>query len=591
MKTLRLLNKKNFSFIITLFFSLSVQSDEKPIDIWNIEKNQNEKTSITPEIVESQNTEENNISKSNIYNMQSSKKKDDTIKLDENLASNNINIFGLFDPKDYDLDINMWANTNGDQLKNIFSRLNKINLSEDASQILNIVLLTNAYTPNKDISEEEFLKFKSDWLIKSSDLNLIEEYLIKNQIFDLHIDLVKYLVNQHLSLSDIDKSCEILSKNLKPIDDDYLTKFQIYCLIKNDKKEQAQLILDLKKELGFKDEYFENKINFLQGYVSDRNNEISDKSILDLHLAHQTNENFNFEPNDNTKKIIWKYLSNSNLLNSFMEVDISEIEKISTLEKAVHNKNYPEKNLFEIYKRFQFNINQLLNAQTFYKSLPDIEARALLYQRVLLESDIALKLKLLKTLKKLFKDDNLDNAFDVELKKFLNKMDPENIPANLTSFYYTNIKISKDNEKKIKFNNDVLHQSKLINYFNGDYSKSKIEKDLENYLKKIKKDKKYFFSKKDQIFLESLKYDGIEISKKYNDLYKVDINEIPSDIQVMINNNEKGIALLRIVEVIGQDKLERMDEDTVYFIITTLNQLDIDLLRNNILLKVLPLKV
>ena len=496
MKTLRLLNKKNFSFIITLFFSLSVQSDEKPIDIWNIEKNQNEKTSITPEIVESQNTEENNISKSNIYNMQSSKKKDDTIKLDENLASNNINIFGLFDPKDYDLDINMWANTNGDQLKNIFSRLNKINLSEDASQILNIVLLTNAYTPNKDISEEEFLKFKSDWLIKSSDLNLIEEYLIKNQIFDLHIDLVKYLVNQHLSLSDIDKSCEILSKNLKPIDDDYLTKFQIYCLIKNDKKEQAQLILDLKKELGFKDEYFENKINFLQGYVSDRNNEISDKSILDLHLAHQTNENFNFEPNDNTKKIIWKYLSNSNLLNSFMEVDISEIEKISTLEKAVHNKNYPEKNLFEIYKRFQFNINQLLNAQTFYKSLPDIEARALLYQRVLLESDIALKLKLLKTLKKLFKDDNLDNAFDVELKKFLNKMDPENIPANLTSFYYTNIKISKDNEKKIKFNNDVLHQSKLINYFNGDYSKSKIEKDLENYLKKIKKDKKYFFQKK-----------------------------------------------------------------------------------------------
>ena len=34
--------------------------------------------------------------------MQSSKKKDDTIKLDENLASNNINIFGLFDPKDYE---------------------------------------------------------------------------------------------------------------------------------------------------------------------------------------------------------------------------------------------------------------------------------------------------------------------------------------------------------------------------------------------------------------------------------------------------------------------------------------------------------
>ena len=59
----------------------------------------------------------------------------------------------------------------------------------------------------------------------------------------------------------------------------------------------------------------------------------------------------------------------------------------------------------------------------------------------------------------------------------------------------------------------------------------------------------------------------------------------------MINNDEKGAALLRIIEVIGQDKLERIDDDTIYFIISTLNQLNIDPLRNEILLKVLPLKV
>ena len=59
----------------------------------------------------------------------------------------------------------------------------------------------------------------------------------------------------------------------------------------------------------------------------------------------------------------------------------------------------------------------------------------------------------------------------------------------------------------------------------------------------------------------------------------------------MINNDEKGAALMRIVEVIGQDKLDRIDEDTIYFIVHTLNQLNIDQLRNSILLKVLPLKV
>ena len=88
-----------------------------------------------------------------------------------------------------------------------------------------------------------------------------------------------------------------------------------------------------------------------------------------------------------------------------------------------------------------------------------------------------------------------------------------------------------------------------------------------------------------------MKSDGIEISSKYDDLYEVNNSEVPTDIQVMVNNNEKGASLLRIVEIIGQDKLERIDEDTIYFIIRTLNQLNIDLIRNKILLKVLPLKV
>ena len=59
----------------------------------------------------------------------------------------------------------------------------------------------------------------------------------------------------------------------------------------------------------------------------------------------------------------------------------------------------------------------------------------------------------------------------------------------------------------------------------------------------------------------------------------------------MINNNEIASAILRIIEVIGQDNLETMDDDTLFFIISALNQLNIDIIRNDILLKVLPLKV
>ena len=589
MKISKLSNKKYFLIIISLLIGLNSFADEKPVDIWNIEKKKVEDENINSISSESERIIKNN-NKSGIYNMQSQKQAD-LIKLEENLLKEEIKIIGLYDPEDYGLNLNMWTNSDGDQLRTIFSKIDKIKLSRDASEILNISLLTNAYKPDKNMTEKEFLKIKSDWLIKNSDLKLIEEYLIKNQIFNLHPELSKFLLDEYLSNFDLKKSCEILSKNLKPINDDYLTKFQIYCLIDSGKKEEAQVIFDLKKELGFKNKYFENKINYLFGYISTTSKEISEKSILDFHLAHKTNTDFSFEPTNTTDKIIWKYLSSANLLNSFKEIEISELEKISTIEKAVHNKNYPEKDLFELYKRFQFNINQLLNPDAAYKSLSSIEARALIYQKILLESELEERLKLLKILKNSFKKDNIEKAFDEELKIFLNNMDPSDIPDNLYSFYYSNIKIEKTKDKKIKFNNDIMYQSKLLNYFNGDYSESKINKEVNNFLKKIKKNKKYFFSKKDIIFLESLKYDGIEIEKKYNDLYKIDVSEIPTDIKVMINNDEKGAALLRLVEVIGQDELERIDDDTLYFIITTLNQLDINFIRNKILLKVLPLKV
>ena len=587
MRILKLLNKKSLSIVIIYLFStLSVYSEDKPIDIWNIDKKKNEiisETNLSIEKIEA-------ISESSIYDMQADKKKN-LIELDKELFSKQIKIAGLYDPEDFGLSINMWLNSDGIKLKNLFESIDKYNLSKDASEILNISLLTNAYYPKKNIKEQEFIKFKSEWLIKDSNFELIEEYLIKNQIANLHPELTKYLVDRYLSQSNIKKSCEIFSKINKPIEDEYLSKFNLYCLINYGKNEEAQLILDLKKELGFKDDYYEDKINYLFGYIEEVNKQISEKSILDFHLAHRTNPDFSYEPNKETPKLIWKYLSASNLLYNIEDIEITDMEKISTIEKATHDKNYSEEELFEFYKRFQFSLNQLLNAKESYKSLSQIEGRALVYQRLLLTEEPKLKLELMKILKDVFEAEGIGNAFDVVLKNFLNQISPENIPSNFTTFYNNNIKNDEINDRKIKFNNKILHQSKLVNYFNGDYAKSKIEEDLDKFLKKIKKDKKYFLSKKDVIFLEALKSDGIEIKKKYDDLYKISKSEMPADIQLMIDNKEIGAALLRVVEVIGPENIEDIDDDTIYFIINTLNQLNVDLIRNKLLLKVLPLKV
>ena len=588
MKTLKLLNKKNFSIIIFSLIASTISfAEDKPVDIWNIEKKEVE--TISEENLSEENSNED-TSENNVYRMQSDKK-DDAIKLDADLTSKTIKIAGLYDPQDYGLSISMWSNSDGSTLKKLFEYIDKYDLSKDASEILNITLLTNAYYPDQNITDEEFIKFKTKWLIKNSDLELIEEYLVKNQNVNQHPELMRYMADKYLSKSDVKKSCEIFSKIKEPIVNEYLSKFNLYCLINYGKNEEAQLILDLKKELGFKDEYFENKVNYLFGYIDEANKEISANSVLDFHLAHRTNPEFKFEPNKDTPKLIWKYLSASNLLYEIQDIEITDIEKISTIEKATHDKNYSEDKLFEFYKRFQFNINQLLNTKDSYKTLSSIEGKALVYQRLLLTEDPKLKLELIKILKDIFQSEGIENAFDDELKKLLSQIEESEVPSNFTTFYNQYLKDDEIISKKIKYNNKILHQSKLVNYFNGDYAKSKIEEDLNKFLKKIKKDKKYFLSKKDVIFLEALKSDGIKISKKYQNLYKVNKSEMPSDIQRMIDNNEIGAALLRIIEVIGPEKIEDIDDDTVYFIINTLNQLNTDLIRNKLLLKVLPLKV
>ena len=590
MKILKLLNKTYLSILIIFFFSIvNSFSQNEPVDIWNIDKEQIQENSENNELI-SITESEIETEKIDVFNMQT-KDRSDSIKVDETLNSKEIKIIGLYDPEDFGLKIDMWSNSNGDQLKYLFSNLAKINLSQDASELMNIVLLTNAYYPNKNISEKDFLKIKSDWLIKHNNLKLIEEYLIKNDILNLHPKLSKYLVDNYLSEAELDKACKVFLNNSEPIENDYLSKFNIYCLINNGKKDEAQLIFDLKKELGFNEKYFEDKLNYLFGYTNKVDTAISEKNILEFHLAHKTNPEFSFEPKEKTNPLIWKYLAASNLLYQTNEIDLNELEKIELVEYATHNKNYLEDDLFQIYKRFQFNIDQLLNAKTVFKSLTKIESRALLYQTLLLESDINKKIELMKLLKEVFIKDKIGNAFEDKLKDLLKEIELDQISSEHTSFYLENINTDERKQTKIRYNDDLLHQSKLIKYFNGDYNQIKIEKDLNNFLKKIKKNKKYSLSKKDIILIESLKSDGIKVDKKYDNLYRILDTEMPTDIQVMINNNESASAILRIIEVIGQDELNALDEDTLFFIISTLNQLNIDFIRNKILLKVLPLKV
>ena len=583
MKILKLLSKAYLSIfiILILFLNSNVLAEEELVDIWKIEKkidNENLKNFELNDnsIIENSAEGIKNYNSDEIINK---------IKLEEN----KIMLAGIYDPAENGLSIDMWSNSDGNEITKLFNRIKKIDLSNDAKKILDIALLTNSYFPSKNIEEDNFLNYKLDYLINSNDLELIKIYLSKNNNYNNN-KIIKFYVNQYLSNSDLENACKIF-KNLNLFNDDYLTKFKIYCLINENKNEEAQLVFDLIKELGFEDKFFEKKFNILMGYVTKKDNELKDKNILDFHLSHRTNLELQYKPNNDTPKIIWKYLSSSNLLQDINEIDLENIDEILVIESATHEKIYNEKELFELYKRFQFNINQLLTAKETFKLLPNYEGRALLYQRILLSNNVEDVLELSSKLKNSFKEENLTNAFNQELSNILSKINADEVPSNFSTFYEKNLISQIEKKKKIKINNKIIHQSKLLNYFQGKSELKKLEKDLEDVLKNVKKNKKYFVSNKDLMILESVISDGVQIPKKYNNLFDLNQSNIPNDMNLLINNNEIGIILLRLVEFIGEDELRDIGPETLYFMVSILNKLNLDKIRNEILIKVLPLKL
>ena len=121
-------------------------------------------------------------------------------------------------------------------------------------------------------------------------------------------------------------------------------------------------------------------------------------------------------------------------------------------------------------------------------------------------------------------------------------------------------------------------------------TKKRVQKNLDKTYKKIRKNRKYFFSAKDLALIESLAKDGFlipkeldyqEISKKYN---------VPSNLLNLIKNDEPAFLTLKIVEIIGEDEAYNLDPETIYFISHLFNQTQLRVLRNEVLISALPLR-
>ena len=560
-------------------FVLSAQAQEVK-EIWSeIEKKETNNTQSTNSVVTS----------SNIDQLEGVKVKlsDENIVVDQNLENSNILLAGLFDPDDNDLNLDMWSKTDGTKIKKLLKKIQSKNLSSFSERLMDVALLTNSYIPNQNFSLHEFENFTLDHLIKKKDFDLVEEFIQKNSSIKDKERLIKHVADYYLSLNKIENSCSTID-SLSLITDEYLTYFKIYCLITQNKKDEAQLLFDLKSELDTLNDFFVKKFEVLMGY-KDNNFLLSDENVLYFHLSHKTDNKFLYFPSVESEEFIWKYLSNWNLLKNLNDFNLSDIDQIKFLEKATSEGIFDEKELLNLYKKFQFEIDDLINYEDAVKNLSDYEGRALMYQRFLLTDNLENKLSLLSKLNNSFENSNFKKSFDDELSKLLKKMDKKEIPSKFSDFYQINLITEENRKNKIKFNNEIFHQSKVLNYFLNKQSLPKTQKLTDNLLSKMKKDKNYSFNFKDVVLLKSLRADGIQIDQiEELSQYKSELN---SEIDKMIENNESGMILLKLVEIIGEKELNELNSESLNFVIEIMNRTKLISLRNELLLEILPLKV
>ena len=481
----------------------------------------------------------------------------------------------------------MWSETDGEDIKKTLKRINKLNLSKASEDLMFLVLFTNSYPPKKNLDAEEFLKIKINWLIKKKRILDLENLLKNNLEANRNSKAIKFLINENLSTADIKSACDKINFIDKNVQDNYLEKFTIYCLINSGLNDDAQLVFDLLKERGFKDKFFEDKVNFLLGITEQTSEKILDTNLLDFYLSHITNKNFKYEPSDKTDKYIWRYLSSANLIQFD---SIENEDALITYEQAASENSFENDEIFKIYLKINFNFNQLVNAEEIYKTLTSAKARALVYQSVILSDRPKKKIRLAFLLKNLFLKDKIFNVYAEEFSNILKSIDKDEIPEDYTQLIEKNL----DNNiiTRVKFDNDILHRSKVIRHFlENNEELSRTKKDFKSVYKKIKKNKKYFISIKDIVVLESLKADGISLPEELDRRTLSSQLPIPQNLEDLATQNQLGLVMLKIVEIIGEDNISDLDPETVYFLNRILNKLNLKKIRNNILSEALPNKV
>ena len=548
-------NKILYGVLLSTLLLAEISFSETPKDIW--EQSKSIKKVETNNNLETQNKQE--LPPTTILQIPKTELEISNISQTEIEQSNRQAIFGIYDPGATNIPVTFWDNMSPEIFDSFRQTMAQGDNRRSVNQLIARVFFSKTNLSNHEDKGVAYLNFVSSFLAHSQDTKLIDSVIDQNNLLLNNEQLLGFLINNNFSNYQIEKACKYAQNLGAEIKNFELQKFKILCLVQAKESKKALANLELIRENGFKDDFFIQKVNFLLGMLLARQGESKTDTLLNIHLSSLVDPMFNpsfsvFKGDLNKTKYFFNspfvekiLLENQDSKKEFVtEEDFALVE---FLEQGSNIELFKTENIFAIYKKIIFGIEDLLNPNETYIKYHSVKGRALLYQAILLTKDQQQKLTFIEALQNSYKKSKFLNLGNKVYYQLISDIDQKYLTKEVQEQMVQYFESLKKKKSDLETNDKFLHRSDAVFLLIDEKPESKSKKSLETFADLVD-DKKYEVTKKDVAMINLLAQQKVYLPSSLRKFVNPDEIYIPNKIYNMLEKNENNKATLEVLQLV-----------------------------------------
>ena len=548
-------NKILYGVLLSTLLLAEISFSETPKDIW--EQSKSIKKVETNNNLETQNKQE--LPPTTILQIPKTELEISNISQTEIEQSNRQAIFGIYDPGATNIPVTFWDNMSPEIFDSFRQTMAQGDNRRSVNQLIARVFFSKTNLSNHEDKGVAYLNFVSSFLAHSQDTKLIDSVIDQNNLLLNNEQLLGFLINNNFSNYQIEKACKYAQNLGAEIKNFELQKFKILCLVQAKESKKALANLELIRENGFKDDFFIQKVNFLLGMLLARQGESKTDTLLNIHLSSLVNPMFNpnfsvFKGDLNKTKYFFNspfvekiLLENQDSKKEFVTED--DFALVEFLEQGSNIELFKTENIFAIYKKIIFGIEDLLNPNETYIKYHSVKGRALLYQAILLTKDHQQKLTFIEALQNSYKKSKFLNLGNKVYYQLISDIDQKYLTKEVQEQMVQYFESLKKKKSDLETNDKFLHTSDAVFLLIDEKPESKSKKSLETFADLVD-DKKYEVTKRDVAMINLLAQQKVYLPSSLRKFVNPDEIYIPNKIYNMLEKNENNKATLEVLQLV-----------------------------------------